>query len=256
MPIKNSNTWRRRKSIKPYYSEARASIGTEAGELDIPSNWLDPEFWTLSLWFYGEPNNDANEQMYVRLVDGSGQAATVEYGYMDDIREEKWHQWNIPLLDFDPNVNLADVNKIIIGFGEESETPRGQGTVYFEDIQLSMYYPPKPHTARVTYSGRLTGDWWNVWNIPFTQLAGVNMANVKSIAIGFGDGNAPYVHTGTGTVYFDDIILGHGNAKAPGNPPTDVNLTDDPFVRGYDHYPLLLKQDCPLIEAGGGYDAF
>ncbi len=30
-------------------------------------------------------------------------------------------------------------------------------------------------------------------------------------------------------------------------------MDEDPFVNGYDDYPLFLKPDCPLIEAGAGY---
>jgi hypothetical protein len=96
-------------------------------------------------------------------------------------------------------------------------------------------------------------EWWHVWNIPFTELADVNLANVKSIAIGFGDGNAPYESTGAGTVYFEDVVLGNGNAE---NPFYDgsVYLEEDPFVTSYmGPWPLFLKQGCPLIEAGAGY---
>jgi len=49
---------------------------------------------------------------------------------------------------------------------------------------------------------------WTAWNIDLQLFAdqGVNLANVNTIAIGFGDRNNPQAG-GSGTVYFDDIRL-------------------------------------------------
>ena len=130
-------------AVAPYYSEATATIGTGAGKLNIDPNWLGMGAKVLSLWFYGQPGNDANEQMYIKLVDSDNpvHTATVEYrNYddMNDIRETKWHKWNIALQDFvdNNNVNLANVSRITIGFGDSS--PGNAGTVYFEDILLNI----------------------------------------------------------------------------------------------------------------------
>jgi glucuronoarabinoxylan endo-1,4-beta-xylanase len=45
---------------------------------------------------------------------------------------------------------------------------------------------------------------WNKWSIVLTEFTGVNLANVASITIGFGDGSSG----NAGTVYFEDITLG------------------------------------------------
>ncbi|MFA5251932.1 MAG: LamG domain-containing protein [Phycisphaerae bacterium] len=135
-PYQSMEYWYR-DNLSPYYSEARADIGTGAGKLNIDPDWLGMDAKALVLWFYGKPTNDANEKMYVKLTDGSSNVAQVLYdGDMNDIREPVWHEWNIDLQDFVEanNVNLTDVNKITIGFGDGAG--RGQGTVYFEDIQL------------------------------------------------------------------------------------------------------------------------
>ncbi|MFA5251408.1 MAG: NosD domain-containing protein [Phycisphaerae bacterium] len=242
----------------PYYSEAIATIGTEDGELDIGSNWFDLEAQALTLWFYGKQTNDANEQMYVTLKDGSGQAATVNYVNMDDIREEKWHQWNIPLEmpPFD-EINMADINQIIIGFGDG--TTRGTGIVYFEDIQLSKIYPPLPHTVKVLYNGNMNDirySVWRKWNIPLTDFNDMNLGNVKTITIGFGDGNHA---ANDGTVFFEDITLTDGNYIS--NDPYDegsVQLFDDPFIFGVwglllEGYLPVIDQHCALIDGGYGY---
>ena len=51
-------------------------------------------------------------------------------------------------------------------------------------------------------------DTWTQWNINLQAFAdqGVNLANVNTIAIGFGDKNNPLAG-GSGMMYFDDIRL-------------------------------------------------
>jgi len=51
-------------------------------------------------------------------------------------------------------------------------------------------------------------DTWTQWNIDLQAFAdqGVNLANVNTIAIGFGDKKNPQPG-GSGTAYFDDIRL-------------------------------------------------
>jgi hypothetical protein len=97
---------------------------------------------------------------------------------------------------------------------------------------------------------------WHVWNIPLAEFNDVNLGNVAKIAIGFGDGTNPGGEpNGKGTVYFEDIILRNGPAEDIYYDGS-VYLDDDPFDNnngGYMGYPLLLKQDCRLIDAGGDY---
>ena len=117
-----------------------------ADTADLPrvgSNWTAGGVKALVLWFYGKAGNDANEQMYVKLTDGASNSATMNYppSKMNDIREERWQEWNIPLAAF-TGVNLADVNRITIGFGDGIAGPgEGLGTVYFEDIRLKTVQP-------------------------------------------------------------------------------------------------------------------
>jgi hypothetical protein len=110
---------------------------------------LDPCDWTsfgvkiLSLWFYGDPDNDADEteQMYVALEDTNGAYAEVRYPLedMNDIRLSEWQRWDIALSSFN-DVNLFSVKDLYIGFGQMSSLiPGGDGIVHFDDIRL---YPP------------------------------------------------------------------------------------------------------------------
>jgi hypothetical protein len=123
------------------YSEAWAeTAGSEAG-----SDWTSFGAEVLTLWFHGDPDNDANatEQMYVGLQDGSGVYAEARYGEhgedMNDVKNEEWQQWCIELQEFaDNGVDLNDVQTIHIGFGNRNNpVPGGRGAVYFDDIALN-----------------------------------------------------------------------------------------------------------------------
>ncbi len=125
----------------PYYSEARADLGTGTGKLNIDPNWLGMNAKSLVLWFYGTATNDANQQMYVKVTDGDNPANTgkVDYPYMSEIREAEWHEWNIDLALLDAcGVNLTNVAQVTIGFGDgtEAEDDSIEDIVYFEDIEL------------------------------------------------------------------------------------------------------------------------
>jgi hypothetical protein len=92
-----------------------------------------------------------------------------------------------------------------------------------------------------------------VWNIPLAEFNDVNLSNIAKIAIGFGDWTSPGGEpNGYGLVYFEDIILRNGPAEDIYYDGS-VYLDEDPFVNGYQNRPLLLKQDCRLIDAGGDY---
>ncbi|MFA5251551.1 MAG: LamG domain-containing protein, partial [Phycisphaerae bacterium] len=138
-PYQSMEYWYRNTSSL-YYSEARAEIGTGTGKLNLDPDWLGMNAKSLTLWFYGRPTNDANEKMYVTVTDSSSNAAKVPYGGdMNNVKVESWREWNIPLTEFEaanPSVDLSNVAKITIGFGPTTTGVHGQGTVYFEDIQL------------------------------------------------------------------------------------------------------------------------
>ncbi len=123
-----------------YYSEASVKT-TGPNSLGFTEDWLAKGAKSLVLWFYGDPDNAATaaEQMYVALEDGDNPShiAVVPYdGDMEDIKQEQWHEWNIALSSF-TGVNLDDVQKLYIGFGDR-DNPQygGSGIVYFDDIQL------------------------------------------------------------------------------------------------------------------------
>jgi hypothetical protein len=79
------------------------------------------------------------EPMYVAL-NGRG----VYHDDPDAVLTESWTQWTIPLQAFaDQGVDLANVDAIAIGFGDQENLKSGgSGAVFFDDIRL--YRPEVP----------------------------------------------------------------------------------------------------------------
>ena len=53
----------------------------------------------------------------------------------------------------------------------------------------------------------LTGDTWQEWLIPYSDLGGVNLSRVAMMYIGVGDRDNPSAG-GTGLIFVDDIGFG------------------------------------------------
>jgi hypothetical protein len=151
-----------------YYSEI---VRTFSG----PCDWTDSEMKALTLYFYGNAGNDAGvtERMYVGLEDSSSYAQG-EYGDngedMNDIKIAEWQEWNIRVQDFnDGGVDLSDIRKMYIGFGDRGNLnpggiPGGSGIVYFDDIRL---YPRKC----VPWLAKPPADFDNNCFVDFADLA-------------------------------------------------------------------------------------
>jgi hypothetical protein len=135
------------------YAEARLPI--PAAKRD----WTDADVKALTVYFYGDPDNDANdtERMYIGVEDGDGNYAEVRYGEyepefqdLNDLKIPEWQAWDIDLQHFSDSdyaavvndVNLADIVQFCIGFGDRRDPPArnpgcaGDGIVHFDDIRL------------------------------------------------------------------------------------------------------------------------
>jgi len=124
----------------PYFYDNSGTARYSEAELTLSpaQDWTGHGITVLSLQFCGDPNN-AVEQMYAKL-NGS---KVVYDGDAADITQAWWHQWNIDLASF--GVNLQNVTKLSISFGDEtSTTPGGSGKVLFDDIQLYRSVPGPP----------------------------------------------------------------------------------------------------------------
>ena len=136
-----------------YYSEVVA----DTGNLDCGSDWTVDNLAWLRIQFKGNPDNDKDELMYVAIEDGSLNFAMVQYGITGSYPHPVWvedannlqtfdtHQWGIDLRRFS-GVNLDDVQKVYIGFGQRGLTNNGSrsgspdysGTVVIDEINVVL----------------------------------------------------------------------------------------------------------------------
>ncbi|MHC4574810.1 MAG: LamG domain-containing protein, partial [Planctomycetota bacterium] len=134
----------------PYYSEAERTFSD-------PCNWAVSGLKILKLWFYGDPANTIvdTDQMYVGVEDSTGpdSYAQVHYGDtndMNDVKVAEWQEWNVELQNFaNGGVNLEDVSKLYLGFGDRvNPVYGGAGIVFFDDMRL--YLPLEAHCYRAS----------------------------------------------------------------------------------------------------------
>jgi len=112
-----------------------------------PNNWTTAGVKMLTLWFYGYTGNATTgiEQMYAGLEDSDSDYAEVRYGNnegedINDINLAEWQDWNISLswfTDANDELNLTNIKKLYIGFGERGASEAGgSGQVCFDNIRL------------------------------------------------------------------------------------------------------------------------
>ena len=103
--------------------------------LTYPRDWTEEGVGILSLWSYGDASNNA-EPMYV-VLNGS---AVVTNDNPNTAQTASWTEWTIELQAF--GVNLTNVDRITLGFGNRSNPAAGgSGMMFFDDIRL---YRPAP----------------------------------------------------------------------------------------------------------------
>lgn len=111
----------------PFYSETTFSYATT-------QNWIASGVKALQLQFCGTKGNAA-EQMYVVLGDGDGNSVLTHHDINAPMLNS-WQFWNIDLKEFN-DVNLANIKKFCIGFGDrDNPQAGGTGTVNFDDIVI------------------------------------------------------------------------------------------------------------------------
>ena len=106
-------------------------------EFNACRDWTVGAPEVLSLWFYGDPDNDIYEQMYVKL----NGVKKVYDGDPSDIAIALWQPWDIELASF--GVNLNNVATFTIGLDRTGITG-GSGIVFIDDIRLVSSPPVAP----------------------------------------------------------------------------------------------------------------
>jgi hypothetical protein len=94
----------------------------------LGSDWTQRGLNTLSIWFYGDPNNTAGtEQLYIKLNSSRLLVSGV------DITLAEWQNVEIPLEDF--GIGLTNVSQIVIGL-ERTGAIGSEGILFMDDIRL------------------------------------------------------------------------------------------------------------------------
>ena len=212
-----------------YDNSGTATSSVAERTFDGPQDWTEGTVDTLVLYFYGDPDNNANEPMWVRLTDQSGKTGTVTYGAgaaegTDNQTIAAWHEWSIPLAGF--GVDVTKVTAIAIGFGGTG--PRSAGLMLFDDIRL---YPSRPAgtpalAAHWTLDGNANDSSANgnngVLNGGATWVAAGKMGGALSL-----NGTDAYVDGGNGaSLNITEAIT----LSAWVNPADANNAEHNPFV--------------------------
>jgi hypothetical protein len=121
-------------SMPFYYDNASSAAVSEAiRTFETARDWTRFGVKTLTLYFYGDPNNGAN-QLYVKI-----NSTKVPYdGPADNIQRSRWNQWNVDLSAI-PASTLQNVTSLTIGVGNA-----GAGTLLIDDILLYRFAPEIP----------------------------------------------------------------------------------------------------------------
>lgn len=121
----------------------------------VDSQWIDQDVGIFA---------NSAEPMYVAIADGADVPAIVYHNDPNATVTDAWTEWIINVKEFaDQGVNLTDVDRIAIGFGDR-DNPKmgGSGTMYFDDIRL--YRPasePEPEQIlNIQWLGHSTVKAW------------------------------------------------------------------------------------------------
>lgn len=95
----------------------------------LDSQWADQDIGITSNY---------PETMYVAVSNTNGTPAAVYHEDPDATLIKTWTEWTIDLKLFeDQAIDLTDVDKIYLGFGDKNNPPSGgSGTMFFDDIRL------------------------------------------------------------------------------------------------------------------------
>lgn len=121
----------------------------------VDPQWADQDVGILA---------NTPEPMYVAVVDGVGASAIVYHDDPNATVTDSWAEWTIDTRELSiQGVNLADVDRIAIGFGDrDNPQAGGGGRMYFDDVRL--YRPvaePEPEEiVTVQWLGHSTVKIW------------------------------------------------------------------------------------------------
>jgi hypothetical protein len=112
-----------------YDNLSKATYSEATRTFDTPQDWSNHRIKALTLRFYGNTANVA-QQMYVKI-----NATKVLYdGAPEDLLRKQWQMWYIDL----SALQVSKVTSLSIGF-DRLGAVGGKGTVFFDDLRLYGY---------------------------------------------------------------------------------------------------------------------
>ena len=155
-------------------------------------------------WIDGWTNNTGSLVGYAQspfaektVVHGGRQAMPLEYDNAEaPFYSEASRTWDAPQ-DWAGN----DARTLRLYFYGAETNAADTLYVAVEDSTGAVAVVTHPNPEALTVAA------WQAWTIPYSELAGVNMARVKTMYIGVGNRNAPTAG-GSGLIFLDDIGFG------------------------------------------------
>ncbi len=203
-----------------YYWKVDADDGDAAWEGDLWS-FTTAEYATIDDMESYTDDIDAGETIFQTWIDGWTNDTGSVVGYTESPFAEKTivHGGR-------QSMPLAYDNGVAPFYSEISRTwntaqdwtINGAKTLrlYFRGAETNaadtLYVAVEDSTGRVAVATHpnpdaLTVAAWQAWTIPYSQLAGVNMARIETVTIGIGDRANPTA-AGSGLLFLDDIGFG------------------------------------------------
>ncbi len=115
-----------RQSMPFEYDNTTATYSEAKRTFDNPQNWTEHGIQGLTLWFYGDPANVA-QQMYVKI----NNTKILYDGEAENLKVPVWQMWYISLA----GKSVSDVASLSIGF-DKLGGAGGTGKVLIDDLRL------------------------------------------------------------------------------------------------------------------------
>ncbi|MHC4508858.1 MAG: LamG-like jellyroll fold domain-containing protein [Planctomycetota bacterium] len=198
------------------YSEVTANLA----DLQAGQDWTKHGIKALTLRFLGDPNNNVEQQMYVKI---NGSKVTYDED-PENLKRRVWQMWYIDLAS--TGASLGNVTELAIGF-ERTGAVGGQGTVFLDGIRLYSYdrqliTPIDPGTtglqAHYEFEGTADDSSGNGNHGSFVGGVPQWVDGYQGMALQF-SGSGQYVDcgVGTGSDVATDFTLAAWVQMTPGN---------------------------------------
>ena len=167
----DGNTWTLLGTPEPIMMQSPIYIGlaltshnpdevckAEFSDVSFPDTSVDPQWTDRDVGMLA----NTPEPMYVAVADGAGAPAIVYHDDPNATIIDAWMQWTVNTQELAAQgVNLTDIDRIAIGFGDrDNPQAGGAGKMYFDDIRLYRPAAEPEEIVTVQWLGHSTVKIW------------------------------------------------------------------------------------------------